>query len=110
MGARELMGLARWLAWGGVALGGYWLIQRSQSEHVPLQLQNKVVMITGASSGIGRAYAQAFARSGAKIVLVARRADMLDAVSQEIAPYAADVLVVPTDITDSAQLQALVDQ
>ena len=46
---------------------------------------------------------------GAKIVLAARRAEKLEEVRQEIAPDAAEVLVVPTDVTDSAQLQALVE-
>lgn len=95
---------------GGAAwAGGYWLYRYLKPERSTLALNRSVVVITGASSGIGRAYASAFARRGASLVLVARRAELLDAVQQEIAPYAADVLIVPADITEDAQLQAVAE-
>src|SRR5512142_1820049 len=103
--------MKRWLV-GGSVIGitaGYWLAQRLQPKPIPVAIESSVVLITGASSGIGRAYAHAFAHRGAKIVLAARRAEKLEAVRMEIAPYAAEVLIIPTDVTDSAQLQSLVD-
>jgi short-subunit dehydrogenase len=102
---------SRWLAWGSVvgAAAGYWLARRLQPPLPVLVVEKSVVLITGASSGIGRAYANAFARRGARVVLAARRVEKLEEVHQEIAPYATDVLVVPADVTDSAQLQALVE-
>jgi short-subunit dehydrogenase len=92
-----------------VGLGAYWVARFLQPEHSALVLNNSVVLITGASGGIGRAFALAFARQGARIVLAARRADVLDAVRQEIEPYAADMLVVPVDIADDGQIEALVE-
>ncbi len=97
-----------WIMLAGAA-GAYWLYQRLQPEPSRLVLNERVVVISGASSGIGRAYANAFARRGAKVVLAARRDELLEAVRAEIAPYAADALAVPTDVTDDAQLQNLVD-
>ena len=63
----------------------------------------KVVLVTGASSGIGRATALAFGAAGAKLALVARRRDALDEVAREAGR---DVLVVPTDVTDPAAVAA----
>jgi short-subunit dehydrogenase len=104
------MKLLRWTMLGGViGLGGYWLVRYLRPEHSALVLNNSVVLITGASSGIGRAYANAFARRGARMVLASRRAELLRAVHKEIEPYAADVLIVPTDLADDAQLQNLVE-
>ncbi|MBN1680411.1 MAG: SDR family NAD(P)-dependent oxidoreductase [Anaerolineae bacterium] len=105
------MRLGRRLMWSGV-LGGalYWLARYLRPKHSTLVLNDKVVVITGASSGIGRALAFAFARRAARVVLVARNVEHLEAVRREIEPYTSDVLVVPADITQEDQLQAVVTQ
>ncbi len=64
-----------------------------------------VVVITGASSGIGRATAQAFAKRGAALVVAARRKDVLEEVAQEC--RRADVLSVPVDVTDEEAVVGL---
>lgn len=74
-----------------------------------MEVQNKVVIITGASMGIGAATARVFAEAGAKLVLAARSADKLAAVAQSL-PAQAETLIVPTDVTDPAQVRALIDQ
>lgn len=89
---------------------GYWLARYLRPKHSTLVLNDKVVMITGASSGIGRALAFAFARRGARVVLAARNEDRLEAVRREIEPYTSDVLIVPTDVTDEMALIQLVEQ
>jgi short-subunit dehydrogenase len=97
---------------GGVAafFGGYWLVRYLRPRYSPMVLNGAVVVITGASSGIGRAYAEAFARRGAKLVLVARRAELLEEVRKEIEPYAAEVLLFPGDITDDATRAEIIRQ
>ena len=74
-----------------------------------MDVQNKVVIITGASMGIGASTARVFAEAGAKLVLAARSADKLEAVAQSL-PAQAETLTVPTDVTDPAQVRALIDQ
>ena len=71
--------------------------------------QNKVVLITGASRGIGRDVALAFARDGARLILAARSADRLAQVENEIRSLGTDALSVPTDVTSAADVQALVE-
>lgn len=66
-----------------------------------------VVVITGASSGIGRATAHAFAKRGATLVLAARSAASLEEVAAECKLRGGHALVVPTDVSDEAQVQAL---
>jgi NADP-dependent 3-hydroxy acid dehydrogenase YdfG len=67
-----------------------------------------VVVVTGASAGIGRECALAFAAEGAPLALGARRADRLEAVAQEARGLGSEVLVRVTDVADAAQVHALV--
>lgn len=70
----------------------------------------RVVLVTGASSGIGRATAHRLASRGDALVLASRSADVLEEVRQEcIARGAADVLVVPTDVGDGDAVDALLE-
>ena len=71
-----------------------------------MDLNGKVMIITGASSGIGEATARAAAGSGARLVLAARRRERLEALAEEIG---GDVLVVPTDMRDLEQVRRLVE-
>ncbi|HZA09366.1 SDR family oxidoreductase [Mycobacterium sp.] len=71
--------------------------------------ENKVVLVTGASRGIGRDVALAFARQGARLILAARSADQLARVQDEVRALGADALSVQTDVTSPAAVKALVD-
>ncbi len=74
-----------------------------------MEVQDKVVVITGASEGIGEATARAFAGAGAKLILAARSADKLSAVADSL-PAQAETLIVPTDMTEQAQVRALIEK
>jgi len=69
-----------------------------------------VAIVTGASSGIGRALALQLANQGAKVVLAARRADRLEQVAAICRHAGAEVLVVPTDVRDELQCKALIEK
>jgi short-subunit dehydrogenase len=73
-----------------------------------VSLRNRVVVITGASSGLGRAAAVELARDGCRIVLAARRVDELEHTASLCRAIGADVIVVPTDVTLVDQVEALV--
>jgi short-subunit dehydrogenase len=83
---------------------------RSSTKKKHLPLADRVALITGASGGIGSATAQEMARQGANVVLAARRADLLDALATELGASGVEAFAVPTDLTDSAQIERLVER
>lgn len=73
-------------------------------------LDGKVAVVTGASSGIGEATAKSLSEEGADVVLAARREEELRDLADQIETEGGDTLVVPTDVTDEADIQELVDR
>ncbi len=73
-------------------------------------LSGKVVIITGASSGIGEETAKVFAKAGCKVVLSSRNLENLNKVADEIKSFNPNVLVVQADVSDFKSLDNLVEQ
>ena len=73
-------------------------------------LAGKVAVVTGASSGVGRAVARELAARGAKVGLVARSAEALQAAAREIEELGSEALVLPLDVSDSEAVDAAADQ
>ncbi|OBJ85267.1 SDR family NAD(P)-dependent oxidoreductase [Mycobacterium asiaticum] len=71
--------------------------------------EDKVVLVTGASRGIGKAVALAFAEQGAQVVLAARSAERLADVAEGVSGLGSQVLVMPADVTSHADVVALVE-
>ena len=72
-------------------------------------LTDRVVVVTGASSGLGVAFAQAAAEAGADVVLAARRTDRLEKTAELVRAAGREALCVATDIADPAQAQNMID-
>lgn len=77
---------------------------------VGMRLRDKTVIVTGASSGIGRETAIAFAHADANLVLVSRNEKALNALAAELAPLGRRILVIPTDVTQRATVEAMVQR
>ncbi|OBB70611.1 SDR family oxidoreductase [Mycobacterium sp. 852014-52144_SCH5372336] len=73
-------------------------------------LSGRVAVVTGASSGIGEATAKRLAASGAKVALLARRADRLEKLASEIAEAGGTALALAVDVTDAAKVQAAAER
>lgn len=73
-------------------------------------LDGKVAMVTGASSGLGGQCARALARGGADVGLVARRADRLEKLAEELRGLGVRCQVAPADVTQDAELVAALDR
>jgi NAD(P)-dependent dehydrogenase (short-subunit alcohol dehydrogenase family) len=72
------------------------------------RLEGKVILITGASAGMGAAATRRFAAEGAHVVAGARRTDRLDALAAELSTADNQVIAVPLDVTDEASVEAAV--
>lgn len=72
--------------------------------------RERTVLITGASSGIGRDLALTFAKMGARVALLARRADVLEALANEITEAGGEALVLAADVTRRAEVRDAVDR
>lgn len=73
-------------------------------------LQGKVALVTGATSGIGKASAIALAKAGAKVVLAGRRIEAGSAIAESIVASGGDAIFVQTDVGDEAQIQNLIER
>src|SRR5262245_41964180 len=78
------------------------ILPRSRMEAGMTALANKVVIVTGASSGIGRAAAKLFAVEGARLVVAARRRPELDTLAAEIAKLGGEISICAGDVRDEA--------
>jgi NAD(P)-dependent dehydrogenase (short-subunit alcohol dehydrogenase family) len=76
----------------------------------PLDFSGKVALVTGAASGMGLATAQAFAEAGASVVLADFKEDAVKAAAQELVAAGHKALAVRCDVSDDAQVAAMVDR
>ncbi len=73
-------------------------------------MKDRVIIITGASSGIGEALAQRFAMLGAKVVIAARNFEKLNKLADELKKNASDVLAVKTDVSNESDCRNLINE
>ena len=72
-----------------------------------MEFKNKIVLITGASSGIGRASAILFAKKGANLILVARRKEKLESIAEELKKFKISTLICECDVSDKSQVKKM---
>src|SRR5215212_9656998 len=84
--------------------------RRRQQMSEPGSLEGKAALVTGASSGLGRATAIALARSGADIALVARSAEELESAKEEVSKTGCRALTLPTDLAREQETSATVER
>jgi short-subunit dehydrogenase len=75
---------------------------------MPISLKDKVVLITGASSGFGADAARLFAKEGCKVVLAARRLDRLQLLASQIQNEGGEAFAVPVDVSQPAEIEVMV--
>jgi NAD(P)-dependent dehydrogenase (short-subunit alcohol dehydrogenase family) len=73
-------------------------------------VKDKVVIVTGGGTGIGKVYSQRLAEGGAKVVLADIAADAGEQVAADIRAKGGQAIAIPTDVTDPDAVQAMVDQ
>ncbi|MGD9101686.1 MAG: SDR family NAD(P)-dependent oxidoreductase, partial [Anaerolineae bacterium] len=97
----------KFLLTGTMLAGGLWLRKALRQ---PVSIRDKVVVITGASAGIGRATAHAFAAQGAQVVLVGRRTHLLKETEAELERYDTPTLAITADVTYDGDLENLISE
>ncbi len=73
-----------------------------------MRLAGKIAIVTGSSSGIGKAIALTYAAEGARVVVAARRRDLCEQVVAQIRERGGDAMAIPTDVTDESQVERLI--
>ncbi len=89
------------VAWSNMNWGGYEMATKNR---------DRVVVVTGASAGVGRAVALAFGEQGAKVGLIARTKEALEDAAREIERAGGEALVLPLDVADAAAVEKAADE
>ena len=76
----------------------------------PFSLKGKVALVTGASSGFGKHFATVLSQAGAKVVLAARRTELIQAEADKIIAGGGEAMAVTMDVTSSASIAAALDE
>lgn len=76
----------------------------------PFSLEGKVALVTGASSGFGRHFAHVLAQAGAKVVLAARRTELVEEEARKIVAAGGEACAVTMDVTDSASIRVALEE
>src|SRR2546426_9198189 len=74
------------------------------------RLAGKIAIVTGSSSGIGKAIALTFGKEGAAVVIAARRKDLCEKTVAQIRKEGGDAMAIQTDVTDEAQVERLITE
>src|SRR5690606_21742299 len=90
--------------------GTHILFIMSNNIHTDHTFRDQVVVITGASAGVGRATAWALARQGARVVLLARGMDGLEGARKEVEQYGGKALAISVDVADPEAVEAAAEQ
>src|SRR5215216_196718 len=76
----------------------------------PLELNGKVAVVVGGTSGIGRAIAHGFAQAGADVIPTSRRAEQVETTASEIEAFGRRSLRIPSDVSDRASLERVLTE